>query len=236
MTFNRYESREEAGSRLVKHIQSHDKNLHLDVQENPQEYFCFAIPNGGVPVAEGFCSKLDLAYDLLIVRKIKIPSNPEAGFGSITTDGTLLINEPLFNQLNLSKSEKEQTIQTTKSEIRDRLDFYDKNSDYITQLSSKIKSKNIFLVDDGLASGFTMLAAIKMIKKYEPQQIFVAVPTAPQRTVDKIDQKVRKVFCPNIKNVFRFAVASAYKHWYDLSESEVLEIITNSDHYQKAEN
>ncbi|MFO8019579.1 MAG: phosphoribosyltransferase family protein [Promethearchaeia archaeon] len=234
MTFEKYTSRYEAGTRLVNFLHSEDISLYQSIQENPRDYFCFAIPNGGVPVAEGFCSQLDLFYDLIIVRKIKIPSNPEAGFGSIATDGTILINNPLLNQLNLSEHKKKRTIELTKQEIHERLDFYDKNQGYIENLSPKIKKREIFLIDDGLASGFTMRAAIKMVKKYEPNQIFIVVPTAPQRTVEKINPKVKKIFCPNIKNVFRFAVASAYKHWYDLSESEVLEILNQSEHYQKA--
>ena len=89
------------------------------------------------------------------------------------------------------------------------------------------------MIDDGLASGFTMLAAIKMVKKYNPKKIFIAVPTAPLHTIQRIQAavKIDKVFCPNIRNVWRFAVADAYLHWYDLDESEVLEIINNSKFY-----
>jgi predicted phosphoribosyltransferase len=234
MTFKRYKSRHEAGLRVANYIQEDDIKLSQKIQQTPQSFFSFAIPNGGVPVAEGFCEEFGLAYDLLIVRKIKIPSNPEAGFGSVTTDGTVLINEPLLHQLDLSDSEKKRSIETTKQEIRKRLDFYQKEHDYIKHLGSKIENKTIFLIDDGLASGFTMLAAAKMIKNYKPAHIFVAVPTAPQRTVERVEPQVDRVFCPHIKNVFRFAVASAYKNWYDLPESEVLEIINRSEHYQKA--
>ncbi|MGV9172403.1 MAG: phosphoribosyltransferase [Promethearchaeia archaeon] len=233
MTFEKYESRNEAGVRLVSFLRENDKKLYKSIQENSRDFFCFAIPNGGVPVAEGFCNKLDLHYDLLIVRKIKIPWNPEAGFGSITTDGTILINKPLFNQLNLSEEGKARAIETTKQEIRERLDFYNKKKGYIENLGSKIRKKTIILIDDGLASGFTMMAAIKMIKKYDPQQILINVPTAPQRTVKKINPKVDEIYCPNVKNVFRFAVANAYKNWYDLSAAEVLEVLNVSEHYQK---
>ncbi len=70
--------------------------------ENSNKFFTFAIPNGGNPVAEGFCRELHVIYDLLIVWKIKIPNNPEAGFGSIITDGTVLINDSLLYRLNLN--------------------------------------------------------------------------------------------------------------------------------------
>jgi len=227
----RYKSRSEAGKILTEFIEKKDLELFQKIENTPKNFFCFAIPNGGVPVAESFCSEFTFKYDLLIVRKVKIPYNPEAGFGSITTDGTVLINDPLLNRLNLSEKEINDSIEKTKSEINERLEFYNKPKDLSTQYREKIAGKKIFLIDDGLASGFTMLAAIKMVKKYNPSKIFIAVPTAPHRTIEKIKEKVNHIFCPNIKKIMRFAVASAYKNWYDLSEPEVLEIIESSNYY-----
>jgi predicted phosphoribosyltransferase len=231
MSFRKYESRNEAGRILVDFIENNQPEMLSKMKNTLADFFCFAIPNGGIPVAEGFCAETNIQYDMLIVRKIKIPYNPEAGFGSITTDGTVLINEPLLERLNLSKDEINKSIELTKSEIRERLEFYNKPKDLSEQYQNQIQKKQIILIDDGLASGFTMLAAIKMIKKYSPAKIYIAVPTAPQRTVVRIKSEVAQIFCPNIKRVVRFSVASAYKNWYDVSKSEVLEIITNSEHY-----
>jgi len=89
------------------------------------------------------------------------------------------------------------------------------------------------MIDDGLASGFTMKAAIKMIQKYNPQKIYLAVPTAPLLTVKKFKDDADNIFCPNIRDTWHFAVASAYKHWYDIPETEVLEIIKKSEYYMK---
>ena len=72
-----------------------------------------------------------------------------------------------------------------------------------------------------------------MVKLYEPKQVFVAVPTAPLRTIQKIESQVEKSFCPNIRNVGRFAVADAYNNWYDVPESEVLEILNSSQFYKQ---
>ena len=230
----RYESRFQAGRILVEFIKSQNKKLGQDLIDNPNTFFCFAIPNGGVPVTEGFCSHLSLKYDILIVRKIKIPFNTEAGFGSITTDGTVLINKPLLSQINLSEKSIKDSIELTKTEINNRLQFYGKKGNLVNFYEQHIKERNIFILDDGLASGFTMLAAITMIKKYNPKSIFIAVPTAPLRTVNLIKPEVDEVFCPNIREVAWFAVADAYANWYDVPESEVLNIINNSIHYKKA--
>lgn len=231
MKFISYESRFKAGKILAEFIENRENSIKTLLLENPSKFFCFAIPNGGVPVTEGFCSKYDLNYDLLIVRKIKIPFNTEAGFGAVTTDGTVLINEPLLNRLNLSKNAVKESIDLTKKEIAERLKFYNKDSKTAQFYKEKIQNKYIFILDDGLASGFTMLAAISMLKKYLPLKIFIAVATAPLRTVERIKTEIDNIFCPNIRDVMRFAVADAYKNWYDISESEVLKIINDSKYY-----
>ena len=87
------------------------------------------------------------------------------------------------------------------------------------------------MVDDGLASGFTMLAAIKMVKKYNPKKIVVSVPTAPLHTIQRIENVEVKTFCPNIRNTRWFAVADAYKHWYDIPETEVINYLNKSNFY-----
>lgn len=234
MRFHKFESRYEAGEILAFCIKEDNENLYNQILKKPSECYCFAIPNGGVPVTEAFCTHFNLNYDILIVRKIKIPYNTEAGFGSVTTDGTVLINKSLLSHLNLSEQAVKNSIELTKTEIKDRLQFYNKETNLEQFYEQSIKKKHIFILDDGLASGFTMLAAIEMIQNYEPRNIFIAVPTAPLRTVDKIRNKVDEIFCPNIRKVMWFAVADAYKNWYDVPESEVLEIINNSKFYIKS--
>jgi predicted phosphoribosyltransferase len=233
MAFKRYESRFEAGEILADIIQKENNLLFNTIQKEANQIFCYAIPNGGIPVAEGLCSRLNIGYDMLIVRKIKIPYNTEAGFGAVTTDGTILINEPLLRQLNLSENEVKASIDSAKREISERLKYYNKNSKSDDLYKERIQNKYIFMVDDGLASGFTMMAAIKMVRKYNPQKIYVAVPTSPLSSVKRIKNLIDGIFCPNIRNVWQFAVADAYKNWYDLSESEVLEIINKSEFYLK---
>ncbi len=229
--FIQYESRVKAGEILADYVENRGSIIKNLLLETPTQFLCFAIPNGGVPITEGFCSKYNLNYDILIVRKIKIPYNTEAGFGAVTTDGTVLINQPLLNQLNLSEKEIQDSINLTKKEISDRLKLYNKELVLEEYYWEKIQKRYVFILDDGLASGFTMLAAISMLKKYCPFKIFIAVPTAPLGTIKKIKPKVNEVFCPNIRDVMWFAVADAYKNRYDVPESEVLKTIKNSKYY-----
>jgi len=229
----RYESRFLAGELLANFIVDNEKPLSEEIFQDVQHFFCFAIPNGGVPVAEGFCTKLNINYDLLIVRKIKIPYNPEAGFGAIAPDGSVFINESLLYRLNLNQKEIENSIELTKNEINERLIYYGKTTNLDDILKRNIQNNTIFMIDDGLASGYTMLAAIKMVKKYKPKQIFISIPTAPLHTVKNLQKETDKIFCPNIRDTNWFAVADAYKHWYDVSELEVMDIITHSKSYYR---
>ncbi|MBN1217251.1 MAG: phosphoribosyltransferase [Candidatus Lokiarchaeota archaeon] len=233
MKFQRYESRYQAGEILAELICDSYKDLKERLYDVPDEFLCFAIPNGGVPVAEGFCSEFGIKYDIMIVRKIKIPYNTEAGFGSITTDESILINKPLLAQIHLSEDQIEKSISLTKKEIKNRLKLYHKSENLQEFYQKTILNKEIFMIDDGLASGFTMLAAIQMIHKYHPKRIYIAVPTAPLHTIQKIEPigHIDKIFCPNIRDVWQFAVADAYQNWYDVPESEVLEIISQSKYY-----
>jgi len=231
MEFFPYESRFKAGEILARFVLKENKEIKNQVESKSNDFFVFAIPNGGVPIAEGFCNVFDIKYDLMIVRKIKIPFNPEAGFGAVAIDGTALFNQDLLNYLNLSSREIDETVQLTKSEIDNRLKVYSKsrlNHEYFSMI---IENKNIFLIDDGLASGFTMLAAIKMVKKYKPLKIFIAVPTSPYKTILRLSPEIDHIFCPNIRRGYFFAVANAYRNWYDVPESEVLDFLKKSNHY-----
>ncbi|TKJ20147.1 MAG: phosphoribosyltransferase [Promethearchaeota archaeon Loki_b31] len=231
MKFVPYESRIKAGEILADFILENDTTRYNRINKKPDSFISFAIPNGGVPVVEGFCRKLKINYDLIIVRKIKIPYNTEAGFGSVTPDGTVLINNDLLYQLNLSEKQVENAIEITKKEIKERLVFYKKNFDLEETYQNLIKNKIVFMIDDGLASGFTMLAAIKMVKKYDPKEIVISVPTAPLHTIQRIQNAEVKTFCPNIRNTRWFAVADAYKHWYDIPEIEVINYLNKSNFY-----
>lgn len=232
MKFEKYISRFQAGQILADFMLAKNEKLDNILKDSPNKCLSFAIPNGGVPVAEGFCNRLNIHYDILIVRKIKIPYNTEAGFGSITTDGSVFLNESLLNSLNLSQSQIQNSIKNTKNEINERLKFYNKDSSELqTGYRKIIENKYIFILDDGLASGYTMLAAIHMIKNYNPNKVYITVPTAPYHTVLRIQTEIDEIFCPNIKNTMWFAVADAYKNWYDVPESEVIETLKKSKFY-----
>ena len=179
-----------------------------------------AIPSGGVPVAMKVSETLGLPFDLLIVRKLQIPGNPEAGFGAMTLDGTVFFNEDLLAELRLSPAQIEAEKKRVRIELEKRNVMFRKG-----RPNSDLSGKQVILVDDGLASGFTMLASVHMTKKAKARETVVAVPTAPQRSIDRILPEADEIYCANIRTTPFFAVAEAYRHWYDLSEKEVLDYL-----------
>lgn len=178
------------------------------------------IPSGGVPIAAVIADILGLPMDLLIVRKIQIPYNPEAGFGAVGPEGEIILNEKVLNQLSLTEKEMKIQIKKTIDIIQRRNQLFRKQKPF-----PSIEDKNIIAVDDGLASGYTMFAAIKFVKKKSPRRIIVAVPTGSEKTVEFVSSVVDELVCLNVRSMFPFAVADAYRHWYDLTDKEVLEII-----------
>jgi predicted phosphoribosyltransferase len=179
-----------------------------------------AIPSGGIPVAAEIASYLNLQLDLLIVRKVQIPWNTEAGFGAVDPDGEVIFNNALLMSLNLTKEEINVQVQKTIDSLGKRDRLFRKNIPF-----PSIKDKEVIIVDDGLASGYTMLSALMFIRRREPQKIAVAVPTGSQRTVDRILKNVDQLVCLNIRTGFPFAVAEAFKNWFDLTDNDVRGIL-----------
>ena len=125
-----------------------------------------------------------------------------------------------MNQLSLTEDEIKTQIKKTMDVIKKRNQLFRGEKPF-----PDLKDKIALVVDDGLASGYTMLAAVKFIKRKMPQKIIVAVPTGSDRTVSFILPEIDELICLNVRSRFPFAVADAYKKWYDLSDKEVLDII-----------
>jgi len=178
------------------------------------------IPSGGVPVASEIADALHLTIDFIIVRKIQIPYNPEAGFGAVGPDGEVILNERLLGQMGLTDTEKNAQIKKTKEIIKRRNQLFRGE-----RPPPLLKDKNVIVVDDGLASGYTMLAAVRYVKRKMPHEVIIAVPTGAERTVNFILPEADKLLCLNVRSGFHFAVAEAYRNWYDLTDEEVISIV-----------
>jgi len=188
--------------------------------KDAQQSMILAIPSGGVPVGLEVRRKLHLPFDLIIVRKIPIPHNPEAGYGAVTLEGGAFLNEELVSRLRLKPLQIEDHISRLKKELEKRDALFRGKKPF-----PDLSGKTAILVDDGLASGYTMMASIHSARNMGAEKIVTAVPTAPPETIEKIEPMVDEIYCPNVRAKIFFAVADAYGHWYDLSGEEVLELL-----------
>jgi len=176
-----------------------------------------AIPSGGVPIGYTIARELNVAFDIAVVRKIQIPWNTEAGFGAVTWEGDIVLNEQLVEGLQLPSEVVGQCISRTQEVVHARLRKFRGNRPF-----PDLKGQTVIVVDDGLASGFTMLAAVRSVRRKSPKGITVAVPTASSTAVKLLEDGVDVLICPNIRGGPMFAVADAYMEWHDLSDEEVM--------------
>jgi predicted phosphoribosyltransferase len=209
-----FNSREDAGSLLAQKL-----SQYADKHESA---IVVAIPSGGVPVGYVVAKHLRLAFEVVLVRKIPIPWEPEAGFGSVTFDGSVFLNEALVANLNLTKGEIAECVKVAKKGLEGRTERFAA----VTKggLLSNVAGKTVLLVDDGLASGYSMVASVDSIRKRKPDSIVVAVPTASLTAIHLVSPRVDKLIVVNLRTSPYFAVADAYMEWYDIPEEEALKL------------
>jgi putative phosphoribosyl transferase len=205
-----FRDRLEAGERLAQRLTRYKR----------KPGFVLAIPSGGIPVALKISQHLELPFDLAISRKIPIPSNPEAGFGALSFEAGLFLNEPLVRQLRLTREEIRDLSIPVLDEIRRRNALFRCGRPF-----PELREKIIIIVDDGLASGYTMMATVNFVAKRKPNRIVVAIPTASTSSIQLIFPSVNELVCLNVRSGPFFAVADAYQYWHDLSDSDVMELL-----------
>lgn len=202
-----FHDRTEAGRMLVERL----------TEFSGGQTVVYAIPRGGVPVAVEVSRELGAPLDVVVPRKIVIPDNPEAGFGAVTEDGTIVLNEPLVRQLELSEPIVQRQAEATRAEVLRRTAVFRAHL-----LETHVEGKTAIIIDDGLASGYTMVAAVKSMQRRKAAKIVVAVPVASGSAYDLVKRMVDELVCLVVARTYGFAVASFYHHWHDLTDEEVI--------------
>lgn len=184
--------------------------------ENP---IVLAIPRGGIVTAYETIKKFGLQWDLIIPRKIGAPHNKEIAIGAISLDGTYLFNEKYIDVLNISEEYIKEEIFEQTEEIKRRLIKYKGNENF-----PDVKNRTVIIIDDGIATGFTIQAAIESIKKHDAKKIILAVPVAPQDVISLLEKIVDEVICLLIPYEF-YAVGLHYKSFEQTTDEEVFNIV-----------
>jgi len=165
-----FRDRSHAGRLLAQKLFNYQKQ---------KDTLLLAVPAGGVEVGVIIADELKLSFDLAITRKIHVPWNKEAGFGAVSWDGTVFLNQAVVQRLNLSAKIVQECVEDEKRVIAKRNKLSRGNQPW-----PETEDKTVIVVDDGLASGFSMLATVKTLRKLGSKQIIVAVPTAPDSAIN----------------------------------------------------
>ena len=211
-----FADRKEAGARLAEALE----------QYRGEDVVVFALPRGGVPLGVEIAKKLAAPLDLLITKKIGHPFNPEYAIGAITEDV-----DPIFNPGEhgvLDQNWLEWELKRLRQEIKRRRETYVGAANI-----QSLEGKTAIIVDDGIATGFTMFASIAALKKRHPKRIIVAVPVTPEDTAKKMDQMVDAVVALERTDAYLGAVGAYYIHFDQLDDAEVVSLLKSMN--QKAE-
>lgn len=206
-------NRVEAGVVLAKYLKEF---------ANKPNVIILALPRGGVPVAYEIANALSVPLDVFIVRKLGLPGHEELALGAIASGGTIFFNEPLMSQFNLDQSSIQNVVEKEREELQRREHLYRGNKPF-----PNLKEKIVILVDDGIATGATMTAAIEAIRKHQPTSIIIAVPVAAYSTCKEMAPLVDKIVCP-LKPIDFYAVGLWYEQFPQTSDNEVIELLEKS--------
>jgi predicted phosphoribosyltransferase len=204
-----FENRIVAGQRLADELSGFEGN----------ECVVLGIPRGGVIVARKVADKLGAQLDVVIPLKVGAPYNSEIAVGAVTEDGNVFWDERLMKILGVMPDLLEDSVKDAEKEIKRRTSVYRDGKEKVN-----LNGKNVILVDDGIATGFTILAAVKSIKDQKPKSITLAVPVASKEALNKFEGEVDKIICLDIPEDFR-TVGQFYEEFGQVSDDEVIELL-----------
>jgi predicted phosphoribosyltransferase len=208
-----FENRTDAGRRLAEILRAYAGRSDLIV---------LGLPRGGVPVAYEVARALEAPLDLLIVRKLGTPGNPELAMGAIASGGASVLNRDVVSLYRISDEVIEKVTAKERQELERREQLYRGDRPY-----PELENRCIIVVDDGIATGATIRAGLAALRRKNPACIVVAVPVAPSDTLERLRAEVDEVVCLTTPMPF-FAVGQAYRDFSQTTDDEVREILARS--------
>ena len=210
-----FKNRLDAGAKLAEKI-----NLGRD-DKNP---IVLGIPRGGISVGYPIAVKLNCLLEPITLRKLPIPQNDQMGFGAVTLNRKVMLNKRLIDAGYVSKSEIERIVDEVYEEVLRRDKLYRGSRPF-----PGLEGRTVIIADDGLATGFTMLAAISFAKENHALKITCAVPVAHDNAYNLVSRDVDSIICLHIDRGYSFAVASFYESFPDMDDREVISILKRID-------
>lgn len=208
----KFRDRRHAGKVLAEELKAYAYNTKVIV---------LGLPRGGVPVAYEIAKALEVPLDVFIVRKLGVPGHEELAMGAIASGDITVFNERVLKEIEISKFMVDQVIQLEQQELKRREQLYRGQHPFPV-----LKGKIIILVDDGIATGATMRAAIKALQQQKPKKIIIAVPVAALSTCKEMEPLVDIMICP-LKPEFFYAVGAWYEDFSQTEDEEVSSLLNS---------
>jgi putative phosphoribosyl transferase len=205
-----FENRLQAGQELAEALEEYAGRGDVVV---------LGLPRGGVPVAMEVARKLRAPLDVFLVRKLGVPGHEELAMGAIASGGVLVRNEDIIASLNISEADIERVAQDETEELKRRERAYRGD-----RAPVQLAGKTVILVDDGLATGASMRAAVEAVRHHDPAQVVVAVPTAPPDTKEALKTDADDVVCVETPRPFG-GVGRWYRDFAQTNDEEVRELL-----------
>lgn len=205
-----FKNRNEAGKLLAKKLAAYAKK---------KDVIVIGLPRGGVVLSYEIARALDVLMDVVVAKKLAMPGNPEAAIGAVTADGKLFLDRDAIDSLKIEQDYIDNEIAQKKEEAERRQTLYRADRSQLT-----LKNKIVILVDDGVATGSTMRAAIESVNAQEPKELVLAIPVAPPEFVKTIAPTVDKIICLKTPEQF-VAVGAFYKHFEQIEDDEVMRML-----------
>ena len=177
------------------------------------------IPRGGVVVAAEIARALNAPLDVFLAHKLGAPFNPELAIGAITSTGEVVLEETFIVELRLSHQDIEREIEHQRQEIARRVAVFRKNRPPLD-----VQNKTVVIVDDGVATGSTMLAALRALRQAQPARLILAIPVGPPDTIQRLGQECDQVVVLATPEPF-WAVGRFYTHFGQTSDEEVVALL-----------
>ena len=188
-------------------------------QYRSKDVVVLAIPRGGVVVGFEVAGDLGAPLSVIIPRKIGAPGNPELAIGAVTEEGDTYIDSIIVKSLGVTQSYIDEVKQLEVEEIKRRMKTY-----LGDRQRPELKGKTVILVDDGIATGATMKAAIRTLRRHGPAEVIVAVPVAPPETVESLKELADSVVCLETPSFF-YAIGQFYREFDQVGDAEVIRLL-----------